>query len=219
MRPLYSLALSLILISGAFSTPALAQDAKAGEGKAQLCIGCHGIVGYQASFPEIYKVPKLGGQNAPYIVSALNAYKKGDRLHPTMRGIATSLTDQDMADLAAFYESQGKDAPPVPSGPPTEAPSPRVTELLKKANCTSCHGENFSTPISPTYPKIAGQHPDYLYYALKAYQTDSSKQVGRKNPIMGGMSRQYTHAELKELAAYVGSLPSALHTIPQSRFR
>ena len=219
MRPLHSLALSLMLMSGAFSTAAVAQDAKAGEGKAQLCIGCHGIAGYQASFPEIYKVPKLAGQSAPYIVSALTAYKKGERLHPTMRGIATALTDQDMADLAAFYESQGKDAAPLPAGAPKDAPSPHVAELLKKANCTSCHGENFSTPISPTYPKIAGQHPDYLYFALKAYQTDGNPQVGRKNPIMGGMARQYTHAELKELAAYIGSLPGALQTVPQSRFR
>ncbi len=219
MRPLHSLALSLMLMSGAFSTAAVAQDAKAGEGKASLCIGCHGIVGYQASFPEIHKVPKIGGQSAPYIVAALTAYKKGERLHPSMRGIAATLSDQDMADLAAFYEAQGKSIAPVPAGAPQQAPTPRVAELLKKANCASCHGENFSTPISPTYPKIAGQHADYLYVALKAYQTDGNPQVGRKNPIMGGMARQYTHAELKELAAYIGSLPGALGTVPQPSFR
>ena len=219
MRPLPTFALSLMLMFGTFSTAAVAQDAKAGEGKAQLCIGCHGIVGYQASFPEIHKVPKISGQSAPYIVSALTAYKKGERLHPTMRGIAVALSDQDMADLAAFYESQGKGAAPVPAGPPKVAPSVRVAELLKKANCASCHGENFNTPISPTYPKIAGQHADYLFFSLKSYQTDGNPQVGRKNAIMSGMARQYTLAELKELATYLSSLPGDLQTVPQSRFR
>ena len=115
MRTLISFALTL-LISSTFGSAAMAQDAAAGENKAQLCIGCHGIVGYQASFPEIYKVPKLAGQSAPYIVSALTAYKKGERKHPTMRAIAASLSDQDMADLAAFYESQAQAESKAPAG-------------------------------------------------------------------------------------------------------
>ncbi len=219
MRPLHLFALSLMLMSGAFSTAAVAQDAKAGEGKAALCIGCHGIAGYQASFPEIHKVPKLAGQSAPYLVAALAAYKSGERLHPSMRGIAATLSEQDMADLAAFYEAQGKGIRPVPAGAPAKAPTPRVAELLKKANCASCHGENFDSPISPTYPKIAGQHADYLYVALKAYQIDGNPQVGRKNAIMSGMARQYTRAELKELATYLGSLPGSLGTVSQPSFR
>ena len=85
---------------------AIAQDAKgdaaAGQKKIAMCIGCHGIQGYQASFPEIYKVPKISGQNAAYIVAALAAYKTGERRHPTMRGIAETLTDQDMADIAVY---------------------------------------------------------------------------------------------------------------------
>ncbi len=75
------------------------------KSKVQMCIGCHGIVGYKASFPTVYPVPKIGGQNAKYIESALQAYKAGDRSHPTMRGIAGSLSDQDMADLAAYYSA------------------------------------------------------------------------------------------------------------------
>src|SRR5256885_1429010 len=82
-------------------------DAKAGEGKIAMCIGCHGIQGYQASFPEVYKVPKISGQGAPYIVAALQAYQKGERKHPTMRGIADPLTEQDMADVAAYYAEHG----------------------------------------------------------------------------------------------------------------
>lgn len=81
-------------------------NAKAAENKVAMCIGCHGIPGYKATFPEVYHVPMLGGQSARYIESALNAYKKGDRKNPSMRGIAAGLSDQDIADLAAYYSQQ-----------------------------------------------------------------------------------------------------------------
>ncbi|GAC1406261.1 MAG: cytochrome c [Burkholderiaceae bacterium] len=71
-----------------------------------MCVGCHGIPGYKASFPEVYQVPMLGGQSAKYIENALKEYRKGDRKHPSMRGIAGSLSDQDMANLAAYYSQQ-----------------------------------------------------------------------------------------------------------------
>ena len=78
-------------------------DVKAGEKKIAMCIGCHGIVGYQASFPEIHKVPMISGQSGAYISSALDAYRKGDRKHPTMRGVAASMSEQDIAAVAAYY--------------------------------------------------------------------------------------------------------------------
>jgi cytochrome c553 len=71
-----------------------------------MCIGCHGIADYKTSFPEVYRVPKIGGQSAKYIEAALHAYKKGDRNHPSMHGIAASLSDQDIADIAAYYSQQ-----------------------------------------------------------------------------------------------------------------
>jgi cytochrome c553 len=80
-------------------------DAKAGADKVSMCIGCHGIPGYKATFPELYHVPMIAGQNAKYIESALNAYKKGERSHPTMDAIAGSLSDQDIADVAAYYSN------------------------------------------------------------------------------------------------------------------
>jgi cytochrome c553 len=86
-----------------------AQNAKA---KIEMCIGCHGIPGYKATFPEVYQVPMIGGQSAKYIESALQAYKKGDRKHPSMKGIAASLSDQDIADVAAFYSQQTRSADP-----------------------------------------------------------------------------------------------------------
>jgi cytochrome c553 len=214
MKKLLKMSFVLATLLGAFA--AQAQDAKAGEKKISNCIGCHGIVGYQASFPEIHKVPMLAGQNAKYIVSALKAYAKGDRKHPTMHGQAASLSEQDMADIAAYYEQQAQ-APAVPDTIP-EAPA-NVAELLKKGACISCHGANFSKPIDPSYPKLAGQYHDYLAVALKAYKTEGNSVVGRGNAIMAGQVKQFSNAELKAIAGYIGSLPSELRTVPQSKFR
>jgi cytochrome c553 len=80
-----------------------AGDPAAGERKTTMCQGCHGIPGYHTAFPEVYHVPRLGGQHAAYIVKALQDYKSGTRSHPSMRAIAAGLSDKDMADLAAYY--------------------------------------------------------------------------------------------------------------------
>lgn len=78
-------------------------DPEAARAKISNCTGCHSIPGYRASFPTVYRVPYIAGQSEKYLVNALIAYRKGDRSHPTMRGIAGSLSDQDIADIAAFY--------------------------------------------------------------------------------------------------------------------
>ena len=70
-----------------------------------MCEGCHGIPGYRTAYPVVFHVPKLGGQDAGYIVKALQDYRSGARKHPSMDAIAGSLSDQDMADLAAYYAS------------------------------------------------------------------------------------------------------------------
>lgn len=80
-------------------------DAQAARNKISMCIGCHGIPGYKASFPEVYHVPMIAGQNAEYLVSALKDYASGARTFPTMEVIAQSLSEQDMADLAAYYST------------------------------------------------------------------------------------------------------------------
>lgn len=193
----------------------LSGDAQAGQKKAEMCIGCHGIPGYQNSFPEIHKVPMISGQSDKYIVSALTAYKKGDRKHPSMRGIAGSLSEQDMVDLAAFYASHAdKKAPEAP-----RAASTAAAALIEKGACASCHGANFSKPVDPSYPKIGGQHADYLYVALKSYTVEGNKVVGRSNGIMAGIAKQFKPAEMREIAKYIASVEGELKVNPQSRFR
>ena len=214
--------LSVLVVACATTFAAYAQevkgDAAAGEKKIAMCIGCHGIKGYQASFPEIHKVPMISGQGAAYIASSLNAYKKGERRHPTMRGIADSLTEQDIADVAAYYSASGVVEGAAPLAKAADG-SARVAALVTKGACASCHGESFSKPIDPSYPKISGQHKDYLFVALKSYKAEPNALVGRGNAIMGGIAKQFSNAELKELANYIGSLPTDLKTVPQSRFK
>lgn len=194
-------------------------DAANGKAKNAMCIGCHGIVGIQASFPEIHKVPKISGQSGAYIVAALQAYKNGDRKHPTMRGIAKSLSEQDIHDLAAFYADHGVDNRPAVDKQPNIEPSAQVAALLKKGGCVACHGDNFAKPIAAAYPKIAGQHADYLYVALKAYKTENNPLATRSNPVMVGMVKQFSLSELKEISKYIGSLNGDLVTISQTRFK
>jgi cytochrome c553 len=217
---MYKLAASLVLALAALTTlPAQAQDVKRGELRAAQCIGCHGIAGYQASFPEIHKVPMISGQNAKYIVAALQAYAKGERKHPTMRGVAGMLTEQEMADLGAFYEQHGASMIKPVADTPARQPSAAVQALLTKGACISCHGANFNKPIDGAYPKIAGQHADYLYVSLRAYGTEGNRQVGRANAIMAAQVKPFTRAELKAMAEYIASLPGDLRVVQQSRFR
>ena len=217
---LWSVSLAMVTsvtwFSAAAQTPV--GDIKAGEKKVAMCIGCHGIAGYQASFPEIHKVPMISGQGAKYIMAALTAYQKGERRHPTMRGIAEGLSEQDIADVAIYYEAHGR------SEAKTELPkaaegSAKMTALLAKGGCVACHGDNFNKPLDPSYPKIAGQHGDYLFVALKSYKAEKAALVGRSNGVMAGIAGQFSNAELKELASYVASLPSELKTVPQAKLR
>lgn len=212
---------SALFVAVSFVTSlALAQDiqgdAKAGEKKIAMCIGCHGIKGYQASFPEVYRVPMISGQNAKYISNALAAYRSGERKHPTMRAIAISLSDQDIADVSAYYSTHSQAAAAPPQLPQANG---KVSELLTKGACNSCHGANFSKGIDPSYPKLAGQHADYLFIALKSYKAENQATWGRNNGIMGGIAKQFTNAELKELAKYLASQPGEMQVVPQPRLR
>ena len=212
-------ALAVASATAATQAQEIKGDVKAAEQKTAMCIGCHGIAGYQSSFPEVHKVPMISGQSAGYIASALQAYQKGDRKHPTMRGVAISLTEQDIADLSAYYAQHGKAGGELPAAP-ARAPVAPVAELLKKGACVSCHGDNFAKPIDPSYPKLAGQHADYLYVALKSYkETGKNAYVGRSNGVMAGIAGQFSNAELKALSQYIAKVDGDLHVVPQPRFR
>lgn len=213
-----SLAAWVLVCTASWSAQAqdIQGDALAGSHKNALCIGCHGIRGFHTAFPETYQVPKLSGQSAKYIVTALHAYQSGQRKHPSMRTMANALSAQDMADLAAYYASTGTGATLPAAAQPG---SVQAEALVAKGGCPACHGANFSKPVDPAYPKLAGQHADYLYMALRGYKQGDKPFSGRNQPIMAGVAKQFTDAELKVLADHVSRLPTELQTIQPSRFK
>ena len=173
------------------ATPARADDAPAGDAArgAKLgytCYGCHGIPDYRNAYPT-YHVPKIGGQHYAYLVSALGEYRAGARPHPTMRGQAGSLSEQDSRDVAAFFAS----ANPVKSEGKAVGKAPEAA-----ATCVACHG-NDGVGITGDYPTLAGQHADYLEQALKAYRKGA-----RQNPIMNPMAAALKDEDIRALAEY-----------------
>lgn len=103
MKTNYLSSLALLAVVAVLPTSGFAAgDAAAGKLKAFTCMGCHGIPSYNNAYPT-YHVPKLGGQHAQYLVSALQAYKAGKRSHKTMQAQASSLSEQDMQDIAAYF--------------------------------------------------------------------------------------------------------------------
>ena len=199
----------------------LVPSAENGAKKVAMCVGCHGIVGYQARFPQIHKVPMIAGQSETYIRSALMSYQTGDRKHPSMRAVASSLSPQDILDLAAYYSQLGIKEGDAPPAVLAKAPGDRIKSLIARdggQSCTTCHGANFNMPNDPMVAKLAGQHADYLFVALKAYKIDGHAKVGRSNGIMSGQAKKFPdNAELKELADYISALPGDLKVVSQSR--
>jgi cytochrome c553 len=156
---------------------------------------------YRNAYPD-YSVPKLRHQHASYIVAALQEYRSGDRPHATMHAQASSLSDQDMLDIAAYL--QGPEAT-KPSGASTGTAPAQV------AACVACHGETglgVAAELTPKPPVLAGQHVDYLEQALTAYHNGR-----RKNVVMNGMAQLLTTgADVKIAAAYFAKQSSPLST-------
>ena len=179
-----SATISLLLLS---LNPAKANEptgnAANGENKIAMCIGCHGIVGYQSSFPEVYKVPMISGQTSKYIVNSLKAYQSGERKHPTMRSVAKGLSEQDMLDIAAYYEKHGTST----SLPEQASAAPeKVNNLLTKGACNSCHGANYSKPIDPN--RKATRHGVAATPSWAALPSSSAMPNSRNSPTTSANS-------------------------------
>ena len=172
---------------------------KSPEELSSTCLGCHGVVSYNNIYPT-YKVPKLGNQHKDYIVSALKAYRSGERSHPTMKAHAANLSDLDIDKIGDYFSSFK-----------TKIATSENLKMIDEANsCVGCHGVDGNSVV-PTFPRIAGQYEDYLYQSLKSYKNGK-----RNNAIMKGVASTLNDDQMKKLSKYFASQKGMLN-IDQGR--
>jgi cytochrome c553 len=177
-----------VLLACIWTVSASAADITAGEQKAANCLGCHGPKGKSSNA----QWPNLAAQQSTYIVNQLNAFKTGTRNNPMMQSMAANLSDEDINNLAAYYFSQ----PPVSAG---GDPNLAKSGKTKAGMCLGCHGS--TAEGNGQFPRLAGQHPDYL-----AKQLSNFKEGVRKNGHMQAIAGTLSEDDMKALAAYFGSL-------------
>ncbi len=193
-------AIATLTLTWVFFAPSAAAEGNAerGEKLGYTCLGCHGIDGYRNAYPS-YRVPRLGGQKAAYLATAIQGYRDGTRVHPTMKAQASSLSDQDIEDLAAYLASIGS-ATVAAGGSDTQG-------IETAATCVACHGQN-GISMSPTWPTLAGQHEDYLVHALNQYRDGT-----RSDPVMSQMAATLSDADVELLAHFFAGLKGLETTV------
>lgn len=210
MKKILSTLSAVVLMAGAVSVQA-AGDAEAGKAKAAVCAGCHGADG-NSMVPSF---PKLAGQAAKYTVKQLKDMKAGDRSVPQMAAFLPGLSDQDMEDLGAYYESL-----PVKTG----KADPKLVELGEKlyrsgnaesgvTACAGCHGAKGNGMAAAGFPSLAGQHAAYIEAQLKAFRASGrGDEAGpyRTNDgesmMMRATAARLTDSEIKALSSYINGL-------------
>ena len=193
---LWASLVAAVALSTLSPVAAAAGDAARGAKLAYTCYGCHGIPDYRNTYPT-YHVPKIFGQRADYIIAALGEYKSGARKHGTMGGQAGSLSDAQIADLAAFFAGKEELKGDGPTGTP-----PAVV-----ATCTACHGADGVAIAGTGAANLAGQHADYLLNSLQSY-----KKGTRQNAIMQGFAAQLSPADMQTAAKWFASQTPGLWT-------
>lgn len=176
-----------------------AGDAEAGKAKSMTCAACHGADGNSA----IADYPKLAGQHASYLATTLKAYRDGSRANAIMQGMAAILSDNDIADLAAYYSNL------------TVSPGATEPDLLARGEtlfrfgdadkgisaCTACHTPTGAGLASAGFPSLKGQWPAYTEVQLKAYRDGA-----RVNTMMNGVAANMSDADIRAVASYVAGL-------------
>ncbi|MDO9422564.1 MAG: cytochrome c [Methylobacter sp.] len=171
-----------------FTLPVLAADSAGGEQKASSCVSCHGPNGNSSNA----QWPILAAQQSTYLSNQLKAFKAGDRINIMMQSMTANLSNKDINNLAAYFSSQ---KPVKAGGDPALAKSGEA----KASMCMGCHGA--TAEGNGQFPRLAGQHPEYLVQQLKAFK-DGSRKSGPMQAIIANLSE----ADFKALAAYFGSL-------------
>jgi len=205
MKQLLQFAIGLSLL---VSLPVLALgDADAGQTKAAVCVACHGVDGNSI----VPNWPKIAGQHASYLERQLALVKSGNRLVPEMSGIVISLSDQDMADISAYFASQTTSA-----GLTDEALRASGELLYRGGNaetdipaCISCHGPAGEGNPLAGYPSLAGQHAVYSEKMLTSFRAGTTWGADdSSSKIMTAVANRLTDAEIEAVASYIQGLHS-----------
>lgn len=196
-----------MLLAVAFAAAALGMNntalaegsVEAGQQKSAVCVACHGPDGNSLN-PEW---PNLAGQHASYIAAQLEAFKSGERQNPLMTPMAIGLTEQDMLDLAAYYEAQ---APAALEADPALVDAGRALYVggdqeSGVAACIACHGPTGSGNPMALYPVISGQHAAYAAGALRAYASGQ-----RVNAMMQDVASRMSEEDIAAVSAYIQGL-------------
>jgi cytochrome c553 len=196
--------LSAVLAACVAAAPGFARagDAAAGQAKSAACAACHGPDG-NSSNPEW---PKLAGQGAAYLAKQLREFKAGKRVNAVMQGMAAPLSDEDIADLAAFYAGQKArlgvaDPDQVPLGKRLYRGGSTEAGV---AACMSCHGPSGGGNPLARFPRLSGQHAAYVAKSLQDYR--SGTRDNDPNGMMRGIAERLTDREIKALSEYVAGL-------------
>ncbi|HEY4368195.1 MAG TPA: c-type cytochrome [Steroidobacteraceae bacterium] len=193
----------LAALCGLFASSAFADGtAAAGEAKSTPCSACHGFDGNSVN-PQW---PTLAGQHKQYIVKQLKAFKAGTRQDPLMSPMAATLSEQDMADLAAYFSSKS------PTGLEADAAKVSLGQKLYRggdantgvAACESCHGPSGTGNPTALFPAIRGQHSTYVETQLKAYR--SGTRQTDQNQMMRNVANALSDEQIAAVAAYVQGL-------------
>ena len=194
-----ALSSTLTMAAGFEATAIYVGNADQGKAKSATCAACHGADGNSAAADY----PKLAGQHATYLASTLKAYRDGSRVNAIMAGMAAALSDDDIADLAAYYTTQAT------SGGAVDADLVARGEQLFRfgdsakgvSACTACHGPTGAGIASAGFPSLKGQWAGYTETQLKAYREGS-----RENAMMNGVAQNLSDADIRAVASYVGGL-------------
>lgn len=188
-----------IIASETVGTEPYIGNAAQGKSKGAMCAGCHGADGNSPSGD----FPKLAGQHASYVASALSRYRKGSRANSVMQGMAAALTDEDIADLAAYYSEQT-----VSAGAAEKELVVRGEELYRFGDqskgisaCQACHGPTGRGVSSALFPSLNGQWASYAEISLKAFRKGA-----RVNSMMNGVAKNMSDDDIQAVASYVGGL-------------
>jgi len=203
----------LLALLGGVGTAVAAGNIEAGASKSVICAACHGSDGNS----QVALYPNIAGQSEAYIVSQLIAFKAGDksgRYDPVMAGMVMSLSEQDMLDLAAFYASQKASSGTTPKSVVETAENLYRGGDLKReiAACSSCHGPRGNGMSLAGFPKISGQHPEYIKKQLLAFRNFSESTAAgeyRANDPKGMMrdvAARLTDKEIEALSQYLFGL-------------